>query len=202
MHTVNILNQLVENHHVWAYLVIFLGLILEGEVVVIFAGVLANLGALQFWLALIFILAGFLAKIFLLYWFGGFLQKKYNHTKVFQYLEKKVTSVMPRFADKPFWSVFISTFIMGVGYMVMIFSGYKRVDFKTYLKAGVSSILIWAPAMLSLGYFFSYTAFSISKEFWKFSLVILLLVIGFIMFDKLIAWVYQIFQEFSNSAKK
>ena len=57
MHTVNFLNQIVASHEAWAYFVIFLGLIFEGEVVVIFAGVLSNLGALHFAMALSFILA-------------------------------------------------------------------------------------------------------------------------------------------------
>ena len=202
MHTVNILNNLVANHEVWAYLVIFVGLIFEGEVVVIFAGVLSNLGALHFAMALVFILAGILTKIFVLYYLGSLLQEKYNHRKFFQYVEKRISSVMPRFEQKPFWSIFASTFIMGIGWIVMLFAGYKKINYKTYLKAEISSVAIWAPLLLSIGYFFGEAALSVTRELWKFSLVILLLIIGYVLFDKIVAWFYAVFQQFANGNRE
>jgi membrane-associated protein len=196
MYTVHALSHLVEHNQTWAYLVIFFGLIFEGEVVVITAGVLAQLGALNFWAALIFVLLGGFTKTITLYYLGGVLHKKHNDKKLFQYFEKRIKTFMPRFEQKPFWSIFIAKFIMGVDYIVMIFAGYKKINFKTYLKAEVSSIIIWAPLLLSLGYFFSYTAIRISREIWKFSLIVLLLVIGFIIFDKLVGWLVEVFEEF------
>jgi membrane protein DedA with SNARE-associated domain len=85
---------------------------------------------------------------------------------------------------------------MGANYIVIIFSGYEKVDYRKYLKAEISSIIIWAPLLLSLGYFFSYTALHISREIWKFSLVVLILFIIFILFDKLVSWLYEVFEEF------
>src|SRR3990167_1317435 len=202
MHTVNFLNQIVASHEVWAYLVIFLGLIFEGEVVVIFAGVLSNLGALHFAMALTFILAGILTKIFVLYYLGSFLQEKYNHRRFFQYVEKRISSAMPRFATEPFWSIFASTFIMGTGWIVMLFAGYKKINYKTYLKAEISSVAIWAPLLLSIGYFFGEAALSVTRELWKFSLVILLLIIGYVLFDKIVAWFYAVFQQFANGNRE
>jgi membrane-associated protein len=200
MHTVQFLNLLVANHEVWAYFVIFLGLIFEGEVVVIFAGVLSNLGALSYSMTLVFILAGILTKIFVLYYLGGVLCERYNHRSFFQYIEKRISSVMPRFEQRPFWSIFASTFIMGIGWFVMLFAGYKKINYRTYLKAQISSVLIWAPLLLTLGYFFGQAALSVTRELWKFSLVIILLIIGFILFDKIVAWIYAIFHQVSNFA--
>ena len=106
---------------------------------------------------------------------------------------------MPHFREKPFWSIFASKFIMGVNHFVIIFSGYSKVNLKTYLKAELSATFIWAPLLLSLGYFFSYTALHVSKEVWRFSLIVLLLIIGFILFDKLIAWLFELFEEFYDT---
>ena len=88
--------------------------------------------------------------------------------------------------SNPFWSIFVSKFIIGTNYIVIIFSGYEKIDYKKYLKAEISSIIIWAPFLLSVGYFFSYTALRISREIWKFSLIVLILFIIFILFDKLV----------------
>jgi len=179
MHTVQVLNHLVENNQILAYLLIFLGLIFEGEIVVITTGILSYLGALNFWVSLAFILAGGLVKAFGGYYLGGLLHRKFSQHNFFRYLERRVLYFMPRFNQKPFWSIFISKFIMGVNYLIVIFSGYNKINFKTFAKAEILSTFIWAPALLSLGFFFSQTALSYSKEISRFSLVIFLFLIVF-----------------------
>jgi membrane-associated protein len=196
MHTVNLLISLVEHHQILTYVVIYLGLIFEGEFFIISTGILAHLGALNFWVSLVFVLLGALSKTFIGYAFGEFLFKKFNRHKILKYLQKRVYSILPKFKEKPFWSIFISKFIMGANYIVIIFSGYEKIDFKKYLKAEISSIMIWAPVLLSIGYFFSYTALHVSREIWKFLLVILVLFVIFILFDKLVSWLYELFEEF------
>jgi membrane protein DedA with SNARE-associated domain len=198
MHTVQILNHLVQDHQVLAYLLIFLGLVFEGEIVVITTGVLCYLGALDFSLSLIFILAGGVAKTFGGYYLGEIIYRKFNQHSFFRYLEKRVLFLMPRFKQKPFWSIFISKFINGVNYLVVIFSGYNKINYKTYLKAEILSTFIWAPLLLSLGFFFSQTALSYSKEISKFSLAVFALLVIFLLFDKLAAAFYRFSQYFRN----
>ena len=199
MHTVNLLTSLVEQHLIWAYAIIFFGLIFEGEFVVISVGILSHLGALSFWFALLFIVLGLIAKTFLGYALGEFLYKKFNHHKIFKYIKKRVYNVFPRFKAKPFWSIFASNFIMGVNYLVIIFCGYEKINYKQFLKAEFSSKAIWAPLLLLLGYFFGYTALHISREIWKFSMVVLILFIIFIIFDKLVTWFYEVLEEFNEN---
>jgi len=55
--------------------------------------------------------------------------------------------------------------------------------------------MVWAPLMLLLGYFFSYTALNISRDIWKFLIVVISLYIIFILFDKLVSWIYELFEE-------
>lgn len=196
MHTVKLLTNLVEHHQVLVYALIFIGLVFEGEFILITTGILAHLGALNFWFALIFILIGGICKTFLGYFIGLMIHKKWNGTNFMKYIEKKVFIVMPRFNQKPFWSIFISKFIMGANHVVIIFAGYMKINYKKYLKAELSSTAIWAPLLLSLGYFFGYTALNVSKEIWRFSLIVLILIIGFIILDKFIGWLYEIFEEF------
>ena len=201
MHTVQLLKELVEHHQALAYLFIFVGLIFEGELILISTGVLAHLGALNFWFALIFIFFGGICKTFLGYFIGQLIHKRWNNTRFLNFIEKRVLNIMPQFKHKPFWSIFVSKFIMGANHLVIIFSGYQKINFRTYLKAEISSTIIWAPLLLTLGYFFSYTALHVSHEIWRFSLVVLLLVIGFIVFDKIVGWVYEIFETFYDDTK-
>lgn len=201
MHTVKLITHLVENHQVLAYAMVFLGLIFEGEIVLISTGILAHLGALNFHFALLFILCGGVAKTFLGYYVGELIHDKWHHTKVVQYLKHRVGDVMPNFGHKPFWSIFISKFIMGVNYIVIIFAGFTKVDYKTYLKAELLSTALWAPILLSLGYFFSYTALSVSREIYRFSLIIIIFIIAFILLDKLFGFIYTIFEEYFDDKR-
>ncbi len=196
MYTVNLLTNAVEHHQALAYLIIFFGLIFEGEIVIISVGILSHLGALNFWFSLLFIILGAFSKTFVFYALGEFLYKTFNHHNIFKYIQKRVYSILPRFKIKPFWSIFVSKFIMGVNYLVVIFCGYEKIEYKQFLKAEISSTIIWAPALLSLGYFFGYTALHISREIWKFTLVIIVLFIIFIFFDKLVSWLYELSEEF------
>lgn len=201
MYTVNLLIRLVEHHQVLVYAIIFLGLIFEGEAIVISVGILAHLGALNIWFSLFFIILGAMSKTFLFYALGELLYIKFNHHKIFKYIQKRVYNTLPKFKARPFWSIFASNFIMGVNYLVIIFCGYEKINYKTFLKAEILSKMIWAPLLLALGYFFGYTALRIGHGVWGFSMVVLSLFIIFIFFDKLVAWAYEVFEEFYDDAK-
>ena len=201
MHTVKFLTSLVEHHQVLTYILIFFGLVFEGEVVLISTGILSHLGALNIWFAFFFVLGGGVIKTLLGYYVGTLIHDRWHETKFLKYIEKRVNNMMPNFVQKPFWSIFISKFIMGFNHFVIVFAGYKKVNYKKYLQAEILATIIWVPALLSLGYFFSYTALAVSKEIWKFSSIILIFVIGYIIFDKIVGWIYEIFEEFYGSKK-
>ena len=201
MHTVKILTNLLANHQVLVYAVMFFGLIFEGEFTLISAGILIHLGILNLPLTLILILAGSFTKTFYCYYLGKLIHEKWSHTKFLKYIENRVHYFFPHFQEKPFWSIFISKFIMWLNFSVIVFSGYSRVKFKTYLKAEILSTVIWAPLLLLLGSFFSFTALHISREIWKFSLIIVLFVVGFILLDKFIGWLFEVFEQLSDTNK-
>jgi membrane protein DedA with SNARE-associated domain len=186
----------VEYHQTLVYALIFLGLIFEGEFTLISAGILIHLGAIDFPLTVSLILLGSAIKTFYCYYFGKAIYEKWSHTKFLKYIERRVNYFLPRFQQRPFWSIFISKFIMWLNFSVLVFSGYSKIDFKTYLKAEALSTIIWAPVLLIMGSFFSFAALNISHEIWKFFLIIVLFVIGFILLDKIISWLYEIFEEF------
>ena len=135
MHTVKFLVSLVEHHQAFAYVVIFLGLIFEGEFTLISAGILIHLGALNFPATIFFIIVGSLIKTFYCYYLGEMIHRKWNHTKFLKYIEKRVNYFLPHFQRRPFLSIFISKFIMWLNFSTIVFSGYSKINFKTYLEA-------------------------------------------------------------------
>ena len=202
MHTVRLLTILVQNHIILAYAIVFIGLIFEGEVVLISAGIMTHLGALNFYWVFLFAFLGALGKTLLGYQIGVIISNKWHESKALKYIEKKVLNVMPHFKQKPFWSTFISKFIMGINHITIIFAGFEKIDYKKYLKAEISATIIWVPLLLLLGNFFGYTALHVSRQIGEFSLFILILLASFIIFDKLVGWIYEIFEEFYNNEIK
>ena len=201
MHTINFLTRVIEHHQILVYAIILLIIIFEGEVVAISVGVLAHLGALHLGVALFFVFLGSFVKPFIGYAIGGLLRQKFNNHKFFDYIRKRVYTLLPRFKNKPFWSIFASKFIWGANNIAILFSGYEKINYQKFLKAEIFAILIWAPLMLMIGYIFSYAALYVSREIWKFLLVVLILFIIFILFDKLVSRIYELIEEFYDDEK-
>lgn len=175
---------------------IYLGMVFEGEFFLICTGTLIHLGALNPAFVLFFVFLGAFSKTIIGYSFGGFLYKQFNNQKFFRYVQKKIHALLPRFKERPFWSIFASKFIFGSNNLAILFSGFEKINYRKFLKAEIFSTIIWAPMLLALGYFFSYTALRVSHNVWKFLIVILILFTLYILFDKLVGWLYELFEEF------
>src|SRR4029079_9979115 len=115
-------SRIVEHHQLLVYAIILLGIVFEGEFVIIGTGIFAHLRAINIYFAVLFVFCGAFAKTFLGYELGKFLFKKFQHHRLFNYIEKRVYLVLPKFKTKPFWSIFISKFIIGANNVVIIFS--------------------------------------------------------------------------------
>lgn len=160
------------------------------------AGILAHLGPISFWSAFVVGMAGAVAKSFLWYKLGVLLEIKIPKNRFFSYVEKKVLGFLPSFTTKPFWSVFTSKFIYGVNHFTLIFAGFKKINIFIYMKAEFYSSLIWAIGILSLGYYLSYAAFGITKDIRKFTLLILLFVIGFLILERIISFFVELLEKY------
>lgn len=195
MHTVQFLARLIEHHAILVYAIIFICIVLEGEFILLCTGILLHLGALNLPFTIVFVVLAGLTKTFLGYYVGKCIRSRWHGTKLLKYIEKHAKSIVPHFEQKPFWSIFISKFLL-VNHIVIIYSGYKRIDFKKYLQAEMSSTAIWAPGLLALGYFFSIAALHLSHEIWQFTLIVIILMAVFIVLDKFLSYAYQLFEEF------
>ena len=154
MNTVNLVANFVAGNEVLAYFLIFLGIIIEGEVVVLFAGILAHLGGLNIIPCFIVGVFGIASKSYLGYYLGIFLHNKYPHNRFFRYIESKILYFLPHFKDRPFWSVFLSKFIYGINHFAIVLAGYLKINFKTYLLFAVRN-------QETRSYFFGQTAYTI-----------------------------------------
>lgn len=193
MLTLRFLEHFVESYAVLAYTLIFLGVIIEGDIVVILGGIFSHLGSLNFFMVLwITILAG-VVKSFIGYGIGVYLNRHHSHRPFLSRIEYRIGYFFPHFTERPFWSIFASRFfILGLNWFTLIYSGYKGINRKLYLKAEALSLMIWSVGILALGYFFSYAALSISHDIRKFLGLILIFFILFFFLEKIIAFVLEL----------
>lgn len=188
------IRNFIEMHAIIVYFVIFLGVLVEGEVMVIFAGIFSYLGSINIFLALVSVLSGGVIKSIVGYSLGYYLNKHHSHRTFIKKIERRISYFLPRFNERPFWSIFVSRFfILGIGWFTLIFSGYRNIPLRTYIKAEIYSLIVWSIGVLTLGYFFGYTALSISRDIRHVLIMILTFFISFFVLEKMIAFIFELF---------
>ena len=75
--SINLIRYFIESHAVIIYFIIILGVIIEGEFVVILAGIFSHLGSINPFISLFCVIVGGVTKSFLGYLIGFHLQE--NH---------------------------------------------------------------------------------------------------------------------------
>lgn len=192
--SIGAIRHFIEIHAIIVYFVIFLGVLVEGEIVVIFAGIFSYLGSINLFVALAAVILGGATKSLLGYSIGFFLQKNHSHNSFVRRVERRISYFLPKFKDRPFWSIFISRFfILGIGWFTILFSGYKKIPLKIYIRAEAYSLALWSVGVIALGYSFGYTALSISRDVRHVLLIILLFFIAFFVLEKAIAFIFELF---------
>lgn len=195
MLTVAHIQDFLANHSEIVYLLIILGVIIEGEIVVIIGGILAHLGSINLLGAFLATILGGSIKSIIGYSLGYYLQNKHKENCFLVQAERRINSFFPRFTQKPFLSIFLSRFlIFGIYWFGLIYAGYKKINLRTFIKAEISSLLTWTIVMLCVGWFFSHTALSISHDIRNFLGVIFLFFIVFFILEKITSFFIKFFK--------
>ncbi len=181
-------------HEHWANLLLFIGMIFEGEVILILTGILIHQNALHPAETIFIVSVAALMKTVLGYRLGGWIARRFPHSAFLRYVEKKILLLLPRFKERPFWSIFVSKFIYGVNNATLIFAGYMKTNFRMYIRAEVISTIIWLLGFLALGYFFSFAAFSIGNNIRQGVFLILIFIAGFLLLQKFVSFLYDLFE--------
>jgi membrane-associated protein len=192
------LAQFFLTHELLSSVCLFLGVILEGEIVLIFAGVLMHMNILSVPETVVLVTVAAIVKTIFGYSLGGWIAKRWPQSPLLCYVEKKILLLLPRFRERPFWSIFISKFIYGVNHVTMIFAGYMRANFRLYIRAEILSSFVWIATFLGLGYFFSAAAFAISTDIKKVIILIAGFVLIFIIIQRFLTFLFDLVELPSN----
>ncbi len=187
MQFIHNLEYFVALHKMLAYGLFFAGIILEGEIVLIFAGIMTHIGVFHVVEIAPVLVGATIIKPIVWYVVGDFLLHAFPANKFLRFIERRIHSFLPHFREKPFWSIVSSKFIYGINHFMLLFCGYTKINFKKYMEAEFLSSALWLVGFFSLGYFFSYAAFSISHDIRNVILLVFLFILGYLLVQKFIS---------------
>lgn len=181
----SILFQLAEFPRVIAYLIIFLIVFVEGEVILILAGILVRQHYLGF---LTVLLVAFVASILhdMLYWWLG-VRIKEMHRKKFLFIHiDHIGKVLNTFKDKSGLYIFIAKFTWGLTRLALIAAGYAKRPIQDIIRYSVVASLIWTVTLVSLGYVFASETHLLRKDIRTATLLVTGFVLGVLLVEYLV----------------
>jgi membrane-associated protein len=167
------------------YGLVFLGMILEGDISLFTTAFLTRLDYFDFFDIIFFILAGAVIGDSLWYGLGRWL--KNSSFFVVRWAAKIVSPFDNHIKEKNFRTNLISKFTYGVHHLTLVRNGMLGIPYKEFLRNDFLALLIWVAVIGGLGYLFG-ASYVLIRHYLKFVEVgLLLIIIIFILFDKLIS---------------
>lgn len=128
---------------------VFFGAIVEGDLVLILAGVSAHLGLLNLWASLSVAAAGCFTGDFGYYLLGRWRSDAIRNSRVYL----KVGPMVERVANRVgFWQIFAARFMFGTRVASMLFWGAHRLPILTFMAINFAGCAVWAVILGLLGY--------------------------------------------------
>ncbi|MBI5798469.1 MAG: VTT domain-containing protein [Candidatus Yonathbacteria bacterium] len=189
--SIDVFTQLVQDYRILGYVILFIAMVLEGEVFLIVAGMLASLKAFDvgdvIWISLVGVVLGNI----MWYSLGAKLKDAKLTRRILNKAEKIMIYFLPEFRENPFKSIFFSKFIYGANRATVIMSGVLHIPFKLFLKAEFYASIVWVALYFEIGYLFGAAAVGATRKVGHLALMALLFVIVFVVVQKLITRQYE-----------
>lgn len=174
----------------WAplgYGVVFIGMILEGDIIVFTAAFLTHLGAFHPLSIFAVMMSGVLVGDLLWYRLGETLSEK----SFLQRISRSVAgSLDTHILERPFHTIFLSKFIIGAHHAVLMRAGALHFDKKKFFQFDCISSLLWIGIVGGLGYFSS-ASFVALKNLRHLELGLLLALLVFIFLERITTFFLQ-----------
>jgi len=171
----------ITTHQLLGYLVIFLGMILEGDIILFTAAFLTHYGFFDPVKIIFVVVAGVILGDIIWYYLGIFAVK---YPRINKWLDRITHLVDSHLEKSPFKTLFFSKFIYGLHHPILMRIGSKKMGLKKYLKSDIIASLIWIVIIAVLGYLFGASFFLVKKYIRYAELLFLAGVIIFFLFEK------------------
>lgn len=177
----------LDNYRVLVYFVIFLAMIIEGDIILFASFFLAHYGRLDLATVIMVSVSGVMVGNVLWYRFGRYLEK-------IDFIERRAqnfTFLIDRQLKKnPFRMILLSKFTYGLHHLTIMRAGaVKDINFIQYFKRDFVATLIWIAVIGGLGYIFS-ASIPLLKHYFRFTqfailFLLVLVVLSFRVFSEI-----------------
>ncbi len=162
--------ELLTQFHL-SYLVLFLGIIIEGEFIVLAASFLAYLGFFSLPAVLAVTIAGVVTGDIVWYYlgrkFGESFLIKIRIGRFHLFSEKRMKYIESHFSNGTAGrTLFVAKFLYGLAHLTFLLAGASKMEFKKFIKPAVISSTVWAIVVVSLGYLFG-SSFALIQQYTK-----------------------------------
>ena len=183
-----------EIHRVFVYLAIFLGMFIEGELILILAGILIRGGHLDFFDTL-FIAFGAVIIHDIVYWLIGKKLAERERQKLLFFNLEKIKPFLEKIQKNNELYIFVSKFAWNLNRFVLIASGYVKTPLKKFIRYSLPAGFIWTTTFISLGFVFAQKTEILKKDLKTVAVLLTIFLLAIIVLENL-------FQKIFNSNKK
>jgi len=144
-----VIEDLIREYGLWA---VFFGVMIEGDLTLLFAGVLAHYGLFSFSEALLVsTLGGFIGDL-ISYVIGYTGKEKIKNSDFYQRARPRLERLCARFG---IYSLFLVKYVYGLRTASAVFWGFAHMRFRRFGPLTLASCAAWALILIGLGYSFS-----------------------------------------------
>src|ERR1044071_2419908 len=163
--------ELLQRYGLWA---VFFGTMIEGDLTLLLAGVLARAGLFTFGEALLVGTAGGFVGDSLSYLIGARFRQRASTLKVFLKARARIEKLMSRFGVL---SVFIVKYVYGLRTASAIFWGLAHFGYLKFALLTLLSCAVWVGLLAGLGFSFATGIEKLIGDLYKFQIIMLVVVI-------------------------
>lgn len=150
----NFILHLSTAHRLTTYGIIFGGMFIEGEIILLLSGVLIKAGAIRFFYTLIITFIA-VALHDIAYWYIGKKLFQFHQTKFLWFKIDKFLPLLHKIKKREGFYVFVSKFIWNTNRFVLISLGYLNTPLEKFLKYSLAAAFFWPLTLISLGFMFA-----------------------------------------------
>jgi membrane protein DedA with SNARE-associated domain len=164
--------ELLREYGLWA---VFFGTMIEGDLTLLLAGVLARAGLFTFGEALLVGTAGGFVGDSLSYLIGARFRNRARQLKVFLKARARIERLMSRFGVL---SVFIVKYVYGLRTASAIFWGLAQFGFLKFAALTLASCGVWVGLLAGLGFTFATGIETLIGDLHRIQIILLIVLIG------------------------
>jgi membrane protein DedA with SNARE-associated domain len=149
LHIIMLIEDLIREYGLWA---VFIGVMIEGDLTLLFAGVLAHYGLFSFSEALLTgTIGGFLSDM--ISYLIGYRGKEWiKNSRFYQRAQPRLEKLSARFG---IYSIFLVKYVWGLRTASAVFWGFAHMRLSRFSPFTFASCGLWALILIGSGYFFS-----------------------------------------------